>query len=242
MSVILQYPFGRCTSDRHQKEPLWSAVSDLSDVDITAVPPSLIALHSRHFSLIPADYYDADAGQSYLTQLGMSPETPFAVNPVPEWNGQLVFSLEAWPKHSLPQQKIWSIWRGLFYAADLLSRTDPNPGVYMHVTPGQIYMVAFEGDTLQFFNTFPVRDIHDHLYFLLQGLEQWGKSPIHTPVFISGHLTVDSPLYTLMEGFIGNLSFVPEDLFPDSTTPQPQGNAQFFDLRSFVACVSSAEN
>ncbi len=242
MSVILQYPFGRCTSEPFQDEPVWSVVSDLSEEDFREGNTLQLALHSRHFTLIPSDYYDAAAGLSYLTQLGMNPATPFSVNPVPEWNAYLLYSLEGYPRHSSLPNQTWSIWRGLLFAAHQLAQLDQNPGVYLHVTPGQIYMVAFEGDKLQFFNTFPVRDIHDHLYFLLHGLEQWGKSPVHTRVQISGHLTVDSPLYKLLEGFIGNISLIREDIFNESGDSQPILNAQFFDLRSFVTCVSSVEN
>lgn len=201
-----------------------------------------LALHSRHFTLIPSDYYDASAGRSYLTQLGMNADTDFAVNAIPEWKAHLLFSLEGFPRQAERPQHIWSIWRGLLFAAHQLGQLDPEPSLFMHVTPGQIYLVAFEGDQLQFFNTFPVRDIHDHLYFLLHGLEQWGKSPVHTPVHISGHLTEDSPLYKLLEGYVGELSIIQKDIYANSSSADSYFSPQFFDLCSFVACVSSVEN
>lgn len=241
MAVILQYPFGRSQFDTEQHNPIWTSIADVSDLELNDHPTLQVGVHSKHFALIPSDYFDAEAAMSYLTQLGMPPNTPFAINAIPEWKAHLVFSLERLPTVP-PASVTWSVWRGLLYAGHAIAQQDANAGMLVHVTPGQIYLIGFEGETLQFFNTFPTRDIHDLLYFMLHGLDQWGKSPIHLPVHISGHFTIDSPLFKLLEGYFGNLHLVSTDLYSGLPNSFTGSGHQFFDLCSFAACVSSAEN
>lgn len=242
MAVILQYPFGRSQLEDEQSNPVWTSVADISDLELNDHPTLQVGVHSKHFALIPAEYFEVDAAVSYLIQLGMSPNTPFAVNAIPEWKAHLVFSLERMPGTSTDSGLRWSTWRGLLYAGHTLAQQEANAGMFVHVTPGQIYLVGFDGESLQFFNTFPTRDIHDLLYFMLHGLDQWGKSPIHLPVHISGHFTIDSPLFKLLEGYFGNLQLVSADIFDGISASLAATGHQFFDLCSFVACVSSAEN
>lgn len=242
MAVILQYPFGRSQLEAEQSNPVWTSIADVSDLELNENPTLQVGLHSKHFALIPAEYFEVDAAVSYLVQLGMSPNTPFAVNAIPEWKAHLVFSLERRPDISTDSGLVWSIWRGLLYAGHALAQQDANAGMFVHVTPGQIYLIGFEGEVLQFFNTFPTRDVHDLLYFMLHGLDQWGKSPIHIPVYASGHFTTDSPLFKLLEGYFGNLHLVSTDLYSGLPKSLTGIGHQFFDLCSFAACVSSAEN
>ena len=110
------------------------------------------------------------------------------------------------------------------------------------IIPGQLYLLAYDGRQLQFFNTFPTPDIHDYLYFILNGLDQWGQSPFHTPVHLAGHVVADSPLYGLLETYLGQVRMVDQHLLPSNWVHPHVSGTQFFDLLSFAACGSSADN
>lgn len=242
MAIILQYPFGRIQLTAGSGGPEWSPISDISSEELVEPANTLIAVHSRHFTLIPDSYFDPEDTTAYLRQLGMPAQVGLAVNAIPEWQANLVFSLERLPEKPGNTEQILSLWRGLLFAAHVLSVQEKSPGLLVHITPGQVYLLGFEENDLQFFNSFPTRDIHDLLFFMLHGLDQWGKSPVHLPVFLSGHFTIDSPLFELIQGYFGTIRIVSPEVFRD--LPETCGSVghQFFDLCSFVMCESSAEN
>ena len=240
MRLILQYPQGRSVIDSERAVPEWQSFQTLSEEECAAA--SRIGLHSRHFSLIPADLFDPADQEASLHQLGMKPGTATAVQTIPEWDARLVYSLESlspgMPLASPPE----SIWRGLLFATRQLSSQFQQPGMLAMIIPGQLYLLAYDGRQLQFFNTFPTPDIHDYLYFILNGLDQWGQSPFHTPVHLAGHVVADSPLYGLLETYLRQVRMVDQHLLPSNWVHPHVSGTQFFDLLSFAACGSSADN
>lgn len=240
MRLILQYPRGRSVFDPEHAAPTWQEVQVLSEADFSSF--SRVAVHSSHFSLIPSSYFDPEDQEDSLVQLGMKKGMPTAVQAIPEWDAHLVFSLESLPAGQKPKSPPESIWRGLLYATRQLADHHQQAGMLAMITPGQLYLLAYAQQQLQFFNTFPTPDIHDYLYFLLNGLEQWGQSPFHTPVHLAGHVVADSPLYGLLANYLGEVRIIEQHaLSSDPLHPDISGS-QFFDLLSFASCGSSAEN
>lgn len=244
MQIRLQYPgfiidyhAAQVTSSVYSNHPpVWSTPPSLEQ-DLSA----FYAIDSRHFSLIPAEFYDANYHEDYLVQLGMPPGCRTNVSYIPSWKGYLVYSLENIPVEDTPDYTIHSVWEGLFAYAYSIFSIDGQNGLVAHITPNQIYLIGGEAEKLQFFNSFSVRDPLDCLYFILQAIDRVKVGTVNMPVWLSGQFTEDSPLYRLLEQYILNLSKAPA--FPvqlkglESTPPH-----QYGDLSSFASCVSSVAN
>jgi len=200
---------------------------------------SRLAVHSRHFALIPNELQVSGLGPDPLVQLGMSPDCPYAKSSLPEWGASLYYSLESLQVPWSGQGKPSSIWHPLLvYFAEMVGLMK-GPSVLIHLTPVRCHILAGNPGKLHFFNTFIIKDPADLLYFALKTLQEWKKSPESTPVRLSGHFEADSPLYALLSQYLGDLEVAPPsslvleglDAFPPH---------RYVDLSSFASCASSA--
>jgi hypothetical protein len=192
------------------------------------------AIHSRHYSLVPASWYEEDAAADYLVNLGMKPDIPVAVAHLMALDSYLVYSLEELAPGLSAAPWLHSIWEPLLQLA--LRGEDDSPRLQVHITPGQIYLIAVDAQKIVFFNAFPVLEPMDSLYFILRVLEDWGQQPASCHVRLSGHLLKGSPLFTLLDQYLGQLTFWSGDVAPLSLS-NDQPPHQFADLISFAACV-----
>ncbi|MBP6183438.1 MAG: DUF3822 family protein [Saprospiraceae bacterium] len=246
MRIRLQYP--GFIIDYHTGEQLKTSNYTSALPPVLSLPFStegdqsfLYVVDSRHFSLIPDEFYDPNYHKDYLVQLGMSSDCPTGVSYIPSWKGYLVYSQENIPPGEELNCTIHSVWEGLFeYAYNVLT-DDGQLGLFVHITPNQIYLIGGDPEKLQFFNSFNVRDPLDCLYFILQAIDRIKVGTIKIPVWLSGQFAEDSPLYRLLEQYIVHLAKAPGVVMPlkglESTPPH-----QYGDLSSFAACVSSAAN
>jgi len=195
------------------------------------------SFHCRHFSLVPEALFDPAFREDYLMQLGKPAEVPSGVWSLPEWKSRLVCSLEACAAEE--QDRSLPVWRPLLHYARALADEQACPLLWGHYGEGCLYIVALTPQTLQFFNQFEVKEPSDVLYVLLIALRQWNQDPARFPVFLSGAFTTDSPLYQLLEQYLGGLSTLPA-LGPDLPVLEGLEPHRYPDLRSFAQCVSSA--
>lgn len=198
-----------------------------------------VAVHSKHFVLIPEEVPYRDLGAEPLIQLGMSSGCPFGVAPLKAWSATLLYSLEAFPASEPERLPPSSVWQPLLtYFSDLLIPVN-GPAVLVHLTPGRCYILAGSRDKLHFFNSFAVRAPEDLLYFTLKTLQEWKKNPESTPVRVSGQFEMDAPVYTLLGQYLGDL----ETAAPPATLLSGLDafpSYRYVDLSSFAACASSA--
>jgi hypothetical protein len=194
-----------------------------------------IAIVSDHFSLVPDAYYHADLQKNYLLDLGMSPDTNCKTLPIDLWSAHLIFSLEKIPDN-YKIDLVHSIWEPLFlYSWHLFNQTYA-PALYVHLTPDFIFIIGGEKGKLHFFNQFKVHTSEDHLFFILRSIADWHKDPHLLDVYLSGHYLDDSPLYDLLDQYIGKLIPAPA-YFDQLKGLEGHPEYQFVDLRSFAACV-----
>ncbi len=243
MRIRLQYP--GFLIDLHPDEQVKTTLYSSDFPPFWAIPSSkdssmasFYAIDSRHFSLIPAELYDPEYQKSYLIQLGMDNNCRAAESYVPQWKAYLVYSLENDIHGEEPNYILHSVWEGLFAYAFFVFKDSSQNGLVVHVTPNQLYLIGGDIHTLQFFNSFSVRDPLDCLYFILQAIERVKIDTPNIPVWLSGQFVEDSQLYKLLEQYIKNLSLAPASpvQLPGLTSEPPH---QYGDLSSFVACVSS---
>ncbi|MEZ5030049.1 MAG: hypothetical protein R2787_01490 [Saprospiraceae bacterium] len=109
------------------------------------------------------------------------------------------------------------------------------------IIPGQLYLLAYDAGVpvLQYL---PDPGYPRLPLFYPQWINQWGQSPFHTPVHLAGHVVADSPLYGLLETYLGQVRMVDQHLLPSNWVHPHVSGTQFFDLLSFAACGSSADN
>jgi hypothetical protein len=194
-----------------------------------------LAIVSDHFSLVPNTYFTTELEKNYLLDLGMPAGVNFKSTPIDDWSAQLVFSLENHPDN-LGNACIHSIWEPLFrYSWHLFNQTYA-PALYVHLTPDFICIIGGEKGQLHFFNQFNVITSEDHLYFILRTVQDWNKDPHLLDVYLSGHYLDDSPLYDLLDQYLGRLIPAPVFFEPLSGL-EDHPDYQFADLRSFAACV-----
>lgn len=244
MSLRLVYP----GLDIHYSTDSGLSQSDLTElsgsplsetVGQSPLPVDGLAVHSRHFTLIPRELTLEDLGSDPLVQLGMSPDCPFASVSLDEWQATLLYSLESVNGGGFGHVTPSSIWQPLLVYFSELVNSMGSATVLVHLTPGRCHIVAGGPGRLHFFNTFAVKDPADLLYFTLKTLQEWKKSPESIPVRLSGHFEAGSPVFTLLSQYIVDLEVAPAaglvleglDAFPPH---------RYIDLSSFAACASSA--
>ncbi len=217
------------------EEGLIPVVSDVQGGVNERSPHGQYAVHTPYFTLVPDDVYDETWERDYLTQLGMSDGFAVRSKPLPDWRGQLITGQ---PPGSV-DDGWWPVWEILLQLFYRLLEEEDRPAMLVQITPGMLYLMAGEPGQLRFFNQFTFHDPNDALYFILKGLDQWNRSPADTPVWLAGHFTTDSPLFSLLSQYIAVLQPAPVPLEPlPGLADFPEH--QYADLRSFAACVSSA--
>lgn len=217
------------------EEGLIPVVTDVRESVKERGPLVPYAAHSPYFTLVPDDVYDGTWEKDYLTQLGMPDGFIVRSKPLPLWHGQL---MTGQPPDTV-EEGWWPLWEVLLHLFHRLLEEEDRPAMLVQMTPGILYLMAGEPGQLRFFNQFPVHDPNDALYFILKGLDQWRRTSTDTPVWLAGHFTTDSPLYSLLSQYIAVLQPAPVPLDPlPGLADFPEH--QYADLRSFAACVSSA--
>lgn len=97
-------------------------------------------------------------------------------------------------------------------------------------------VAAFENRALRFFNTFSFQTAQDFLYFVLLALHQAQVPLEQTPLLVSGKMTADSEISTLLQRYFTDMQM----LAPAAAGPYPAGIPDdrrhwYFDL----ACLGS---
>ncbi|MBK6948454.1 MAG: DUF3822 family protein [Haliscomenobacter sp.] len=83
-----------------------------------------------------------------------------------------------------------------------------GPYVLAHFSEKALWVTFWEGERLQFGNSFECKDLKDYLYFLLLVVRQFGLLQEEIPVYLSGGLAVKSELYGLLRHYFSRLAFV----------------------------------
>lgn len=218
-----------------QQAPFWHLGQSLDSKS------GCYAIHSRHYSLVPEEFYDPADQRSYLQHLGMDDTYSTAVCYIPEWKGYLVYSLENAVLGKDSKLKPYSIWQPLLSHAAKVFDLHGETGICAHVTPNQLYLIAGATGSLKFINAFSVREPNDCLYFLLYGAEQMHLPAATIPVWLTGQFIEDSPLFSLLAQYLGGLKPQPS-LFSQLPGLEGTERHQYIDLSSFAACVSSVES
>lgn len=80
--------------------------------------------------------------------------------------------------------------------------------LHIHIEKDDIYIFHQSGGTFKFYNSFKTAAINDVLYFILAVFKEIGLDPKIDVCTLSGWIEKNSPLFTLIYGYINNLSIV----------------------------------
>lgn len=87
------------------------------------------------------------------------------------------------------------------------NRYDAGVAIYANVREGFVDVLALEGKTLKFYNSFPCQNNSDLVYFLLYVVEQLKLDTNTTPFTLVGDIKKKSDLHQYLEKYIANLEF-----------------------------------
>ncbi len=103
------------------------------------------------------------------------------------------------------------------HAAGVLARSffrmykkDVTNNFFVNINNNSLDIIYFEEGKLQYFNSFLFSAPEDVLYYILFSMEQLGLSTDTQPVYLSGNITKDTPLYELLYNYIRKLRFIKE--------------------------------
>ncbi len=172
-----------------------------------------VAFSSRHFTLVPNDFFNANCLPNYLNAIAhLNNEEIVDYDDIKDMDFKNVYSLEeafttiidgALPNittfHSLSV-----LIQGFRVVAGVLS----GKQIFMNVRDNQIQILFFEAKSLIFVNSYYFKTSEDVIYYLLMVYEQFELDPQQIPLSIAGFLTMDSEIYRLIYRYIGHISFI----------------------------------
>ena len=138
------------------------------------------------------------------------PGTPVWAEEISDQHAHLVYpvplAMAAWLYRLFPQS-----WKKHFSAALMRAlspvRKEEGPHMLAHFAEKALWVTFWDGERLQFGNSFACKELKDYLYYLLLVVHQFGLSQEHIPVYLSGGLSVKSELYGLLRTYFGRLVF-----------------------------------
>ncbi len=78
--------------------------------------------------------------------------------------------------------------------------------LFLHMRPGCIDLVMFDGRRLEYFNTFACVNAEEAAYYLIFVMEQLEADPGEVPVILSGGATPFQDLHELLGSYVANLT------------------------------------
>ncbi len=174
----------------------------------------LLLYQNSYTTLVPLPLFDEKQKSLYL---GFN--QPFAEN------NRIIFenvkNVEAVNVFYLPNpvaEKVRDFWPnavlGHFstYLIDCLSLNFKNKldkeTLFVHVNEHDFNVVVFSNNKLILHNIFKFNTKEDFIYFLLATIEQLGYNPEIVEVVLMGKIEKGDELYTMVEQYIGNFSFI----------------------------------
>lgn len=111
--------------------------------------------------------------------------------------------------------------------------------VFVNVRSQHIDLTVLSGDTLLFHNAFAWQVPEDLAYYTLYTLEQLGLNSATIPVYLTGEVKMDSPVYRLLKNYLGKLDFQAVAASPAlSASLSSAPKHYFFNLLNQYLCVS----
>lgn len=138
------------------------------------------------------------------------PGTPVWTEEISDQHAHLVYPVPlataAWLDRHFPRAPKTHFSAALMRALSPVGKEE-GPHMLAHFAEKALWVTFWEGERLQFGNSFACKDLKDYLYFLLLVVHQFGLSQEHIPVYLSGGLSVKSELYGLLRTYFGRLVF-----------------------------------
>jgi len=83
--------------------------------------------------------------------------------------------------------------------------------LHIHIEKDEIFIFHLSEGKFKFYNAYSTPAINDILYFILAVYKETGLDPMKDACTVSGWIEQKSPLYTLLYGYINNLTIVQID-------------------------------
>ncbi|WP_417886276.1 DUF3822 family protein [Zunongwangia sp.] len=88
-------------------------------------------------------------------------------------------------------------------------KTENSITVYAHNQKNRLDLIIIEHGDLLLCNSFKIFAKEDYLYYLLFTAEQLQLNPQQFQLYLSGFITKDDEIYTLLQDYIQNIAFLP---------------------------------
>lgn len=87
--------------------------------------------------------------------------------------------------------------------------TNNETGVFCNVNISNFELVVFKQGKLEFYNHFPFKNEEDLIYYLMFTYEQLSLNPEKTPMYFTGKVAQESPIFETAYKYIRNVEMLP---------------------------------
>ena len=206
------------TSPRQWKEELQSIFSEDKLLGLHYQRTKLGLFHHKS-ALVPNRLFNPSEQQVYLDHLteNRSDET-VSIDHLVKLPAKHLYYIGDTQKdffhRLLPNAKVFHASSAIFQALKSTSASYANTCLFTYIRSGELQVLLFKDQDLQFFNTFTYHSANDFIYYILLVYDQFKLSPESVPIHLLGQLIKDSEVFRLLQKYLQFIDFVeaPSDI------------------------------
>lgn len=211
--ALRDYAFStQALSPRQWKEEVQSIFAEDKLLGLHYFRTKLGLFHHKS-TLIPNRLFNPAEQQTYLEHLtDNQPGSTINIDHLDKLPAKHLYYVEGTQKDFfhllLPNAKVFHASSAIFQALKSTSNLYSSICLFAYIRSGELQILLFKDQDLQFFNTFQYQSAKDFIYFILLVFDQFKLSPESTPIHLLGQLIKDSEVYRLLKQYVHYIDFV----------------------------------
>ena len=177
-----------------------------------------LAFINNNATLVPLRLYDPEQKKTYLQHLrALKDDDSIAVNMLSGIGANLVYAVSD-PIYKMllsyfPSGKFYHGFAPILMGYRRSMEHQHGSQIFLNVKENLLQLVLFDGNKLQFCNSFPFQTSKDFIYFVMLIFDQFKLKPESTAVHLSGLIERDSEIYKHLYRYIRHINFITQPSF-----------------------------
>lgn len=200
-----------------------------------------IGLVNERHTLVPNRLYNPREKKAYLRQLtSLDDEWDIKSDDLDGFAAQNVYAYPKLLTEILTERfagvRICHCSSALLLAHRALPEPEKEPLVLINVWSNQLIIMLYEGQDLQFINTYPYQSSKDFIYFVMLVFDQYELDREGVPVRLSGQIVEESEIFRLLNRYLHDVKMQPPPPLKLGNHFEQVPNHLYYDLFCLLQC------